>query len=252
MKRPVLILLLSSALFALNEFRTDGQLWKMRRIEIMAGAGPSFFFGDIGGFSRPSNMLGVRDISLKNARANLNLNGRYRVHDDLSLRLSLTAGILKASDSDGSNERRAIESTITIIEPAFLGEFYFIKNKAENSYLYSRGKNSGIKKLIQIMDFYAFTGIGALNYSVNGNKNLEAEGYKKGGFTGVIPAGFGMSVIYTNDISLGLEIGGRYSFSDYLEGYSSQYSSSKDVYYFLNFCFTYKLKTATKKPGFRR
>lgn len=252
MKRPVLFILLSSALLALNESRTDAQLWKMKRIELMAGAGPSFFFGDIGGYSNTSNMHGVRDISLQNARANLNLSGRYRLKEDLNLRLSLTAGALKASDNQGSNELRAIESTITIFEPAVLGEFDFIKNKAENSYLYSRGKKSSIKKLIQIMDFYAFTGIGGLNYSVKGNQNLEAEGYKKGGFTAVIPAGFGMSVIYSSDISLGMEIGGRYSFSDYLDGYSSQYSNSKDVYYFLNFCFTYKLKTGTKKPAIRR
>lgn len=251
MKRPVLILLLSSVLLILNEFRTDGQLWKKRRIEIMAGAGPSFFFGDVGGYSRQSNMLGVRDLSLRNARADLNLSGKYRVAEDLNLRLSLTAGLLKASDTGGSNEQRAIESTITIFEPAFIGEFCFIKNKAERSYLFSRGKNAGIKRLIQVMDFYAFAGIGGLNYSINRSQNIEMQDYKDGGFTAVIPAGFGMSVLYSKDINLGMEIGGRYSFSDYLEGYSSQYSSSKDVYYFLNFCFTYKLKTSTKR-AFRR
>ena len=66
------------------------------------------------------------------------------------------------------------------------------------------------------------------------------------GFAAVIPVGLGTTLIYSPDINFGVEFGGRYSFSDYLDGYTSQYSSSNDVYYFFNFTFTYKLKTGPK------
>lgn len=45
---------------------------------------------------------------------------------------------------------------------------------------------------------------------------------------------------------------GRYTFSDGLDGYTSQYSSSNDVYYFLNFVISCKLKTGENGwPSFR-
>ena len=60
------------------------------------------------------------------------------------------------------------------------------------------------------------------------------------------------TLIYSPNINFGIELAGRYSFSDYLDGYTSQYSSSNDVYYFLNFTITYKLKTGPKGlPSFR-
>ena len=125
---------------------------------------------------------------------------------------------------------------------------------AENSYLFAKGKKTGFIGLIQSLDFYVFTGIGGLGYSVTGNAMLENYGMKHGGFTAVIPVGIGGTLIYSPNFNFGVELAGRYSFSDYLDGYSNiQYSRSNDVYYFLNFTITYKLKTgANGWPSFRR
>jgi hypothetical protein len=60
-------------------------------------------------------------------------------------------------------------------------------------------------------------------------------------------------VVYTPELNFGLEVGGRYTFSDYLDGYTSQYSKSNDVYYFLNLTVTYKPKMGRNGlPVFRR
>jgi hypothetical protein len=56
----------------------------------------------------------------------------------------------------------------------------------------------------------------------------------------------GVNLLFKPDYNLGLELGGRYAFSDYLDGYTSQFSSSNDVYYFLNVTFTYKIRTNAK------
>jgi hypothetical protein len=248
MKRSILIILL---LLFLVPF-TDAQIWKLKRWEAVAGLGPSFFFGDIGGYSQTKNLLGLKDLTFKQTRFNFNANLKYRIAQSFNVRLSLTSGFLHATDVRGSNEGRGMAASVLVIEPALMGEYYFFKNKAEDSYLFSKGKATGFNGFLKSLDFYAFTGIGGLGYSINGNNTLENFGLNPGGFTAIIPVGLGSTLIYSPNFNFGVEISGRYSFSDNLDGYTSQYSSSNDVYYFLNFTITYKLKTgANGWPSFR-
>jgi len=250
MKRSVLTIFLFYLIVSLTDAQSP--LWKLKRYEAVVGLGPSFFFGDIGGYSKTKDILGLRDISFLQTRFDLNCSLKYRITQDLNLRLSLTSGFLHAIDVRGSNENRGFEASIFIFEPALIGEYYFIKNKAEDSYLFTKGEHEGFFGLFKSLDFYAFTGIGGLSYSIRGNQKLVNYGLKSGGFTAVIPVGLGTTLIYSPNFNFGVELGGRYSFSDNLDGYTSQYSSSNDVYYFFNFTITYKLKTGRNGlPSFR-
>ena len=65
---------------------------------------------------------------------------------------------------------------------------------------------------------------------------------KAGGFTGVLPLGFGATMIYNSRINFGVEIGGRFTSSDNIDGYTSAKSMANDVYHMLNFSVTYKIK----------
>jgi hypothetical protein len=248
MKRSFLAILLVCFIVS----NANAQIWKLKRFETVIGVGPSFFFGDVGGFSKSINLLGLRDMSFKQARFDLSAGFRYRVAQQFSLKVSLTSGMLHATDVRGSNENRGFESSTFIIEPIFTGEYYFIKNKAEDSYLFTKGQNPGLGGMIKALDFYVFTGIGGVGYSVNPNNNLASRGMKTGGFAAVIPVGVGTTLVYSPNFNFGVELSGRYAFSDYLDGYTSQYSSSNDVYYFLNFTITYKMKTGPNGwPSFR-
>jgi len=221
-------------------------VWKRKRYEFTTGIGTSHFFGDIGGYSQGENILGLKDIILYQTRFNVNTGLRYRIMPELSARLSLSYAMFHATDETGSNQERGLESSTSAFETSLIGEYYFIRNKKENSYLYNKGKGSGLKRAIESIDLYAFAGIGGLAFSVKGNDLLLAEGMTDGGFTAVIPAGIGVNFLTNPDYSLGVELGGRYSFSDYLDGYSPQYSKSNDVYYFLSFTFTLKIPTSRK------
>ena len=248
MKRSILTLILFCFIVSIS----SSQIWTLKRWEATAGIGPSFFFGNIGGYSQTKNILGLRDITLKQTRFDFNANLKYRITQTLNVRFSLTSGILRATDVRGSNENRGFQATTLILEPALIGEFYFIKNKAENSYLFTKGEGPGFGGLLKSLDFYVFSGIGGCGYSVNANAALEKHGFKPGGFTAVIPAGLGSTIVYSPNFNFGVELSGRYSFSDSLDGYASQYSRSNDVYYFLNFTITYKLKTGPNGlPSFR-
>jgi len=241
MKRSVLVIIL----FYLIAGTSEAQLWKQTRVESVFGIGTSQFFGDIGGFSKTENILGFKDISFRQTRFNINAGLKYKILRDLNVRLNLTYGMLHATDKRGSNELRGMEARTSIFEPTLIGEYYFIKSRLENSYLFSRGRAS-TKSIFGSMEFYTFTGIGGLSYNVKGNDKLVAAGQKDSGFTAVIPVGVGVNLLFKPEYNLGVEIGGRYSFSDYLEGYTSQYSSSNDVYYFLTVTFTYKIRTTSK------
>jgi hypothetical protein len=246
MKRSFLVVILLC--FAVQ--LTDGQLWKMRRWEAEFGIGPSFSFPDVGGYTSGENFLGFKDLSYKQTRFDINGSLRYRLSRTFNTRLSLTYAMLHSTDERGSNEGRQFESTTSIFEPAFMVEYYIIKNKYENSYLFLKGK--GLWALLSSLDFYAFAGIGGAAYSVNGNDALEGRDLTNSGFTAVIPGGIGATLVYTPNVNFGVELGGRYTFSDYIDGYTSQYSKHNDVYYLLNFTVTYKLKTSPKGlPSFR-
>jgi hypothetical protein len=250
MKRPLLILFF---LCLLSQF-SEAQLWKMKRFEATAGVGPTFFFGDVGGYSIGENLVGLKDITVLQTRLNMDLSLKYRITQSINARFSFSTGFLKATDERGSNEGREFEAKITYFQPALIGEYYFIKNSSENNYKFVKSGKRFLSTFISSLDIFAFTGIGGMSYSVEGNEALEknANGFNSGGFAAVIPVGLGVNLIYSQHINLGLEFGGRYAFSDGLDGYTSQYSSANDVYYFLNFVLTYKMKTGRNGlPTFR-
>jgi hypothetical protein len=236
------ILVLISALIFISS-TLNAQLWKLKRYEVTAGIGVTQFFGDIGGFSKDKNLLGLKDFILHQTRLNLSLGMKYRILEDVSVRFNFAMGYFHSTDVKGSNEIRGLESSTLFFEPALIGEYYFIKNSRENSFLLMKGKENAPRSFFSKLDFYAFAGIGGLSFKVNPNELLEQTVTKKNGFTIIIPAGVGVKMLHTSNSSLGIELGGRYSFSDLIDGYTSSASKSNDVYYFLNFIFTYKIKT---------
>jgi hypothetical protein len=222
---------------------TDSRFWKQKRFELTAGIGTTQSFGDIGGFSKSVNLLGLKDFSLLQTRYNINTALKYRLLDNLAARMNLTFGYLHSTDERGSNESRGFESTTRFIEPALMFEYYFIKHKREKSFLFIRGRRNVLRPILPSLDFYLFSGVGGLVYKVKPNNLLEPRVIETSGFTPVIPGGVGINLVYSRNLNLGLELGGRYAFSDNIDGYTSPFSKSNDVYYFLNLNFTFKMKT---------
>ena len=240
MKRLFLIVIVLSFIFQAS----DAQLWKLKRWEAQFGVGPSFSFPDIGGYTIGKNFLGFKDLSFKQTSFDISASMRYRLGRTTDLRLSLNYAMLHSTDDRGSNEGRKYEATTSLFEPALLFEYYFIKNRYESSYLFLKGKS--IWAMLTSLDFYAFAGVGGAAYTVRGNQALVDRGLVTSGFDPVIPLGTGATLIYTPNINFGLEVGGRLAFTDYIDGYTSQYSKANDVYYFLNFTFIYKFKSSPR------
>ncbi len=250
--------LLAVIIFCFAVQVSDAQLWKLRSWEAMLGIGPSFSFPDIGGYTQGDNILGFKDLSYRQTRFDINGSLKYRISRTANLRLSLTYAMLHATDLRGSNEGREYEAVTNLFEPAVMVEYYFIKNKYESSYLFLKGKS--LWGMLSSLDFYAFTGLGGASYSVKMNDALISRGVTEPGstddrgFSLVVPGGIGATLIFNPNLNFGLEFGGRWSSSDYLDGFSPNIipNKAKDKYYFLNFTVTYKLKTTAKGwPSFR-
>lgn len=227
--------------FCLLAGSASAQLWKTHRLELSGGIGTTQFFGDIGGYSNDENILGIKDFTFRHTRINVNSNLRYRITEDFSARLNITYGIFHSTDERGSNINRGFESHTTFFEPSLIAEYCFIKNKNENSFNFLQGKYDVLTSIFKSLDFYAFTGFGGLIYKVSPNDILAPEVTKRNGITGVVPLGLGVTMIFNSTINFGIEIGGRFTFSDMIDGYTSAKSQANDIYHFTNLTVTYKL-----------
>lgn len=241
MKRVFLVLFLLVLIYPV----ASGQLWKLRRYELYGSFGTSQFFCDIGGFSPSENLLGLKDLSINQTRFSLGGGLRYRIYEDFSVKAGIMYGYLHASDVKGSNESREYEVSTSLFEPAITAEYYILKNNAEGSYRFTKGDRA-FTSILDKLDLYVYAGVAPIIYSVKPNEKLALVTDETGGVAMAFPAGIGVNYLFSPNLLLGIDIGVRYTTTDYLDGYSSQYSKSNDVYYFMTFVFTRKLKTSEK------
>ena len=232
----------------------SGQLWKMKRYEATAAIGTSQFYGDIGGFTIGENALGIRDLTFRQTRFSVNGSFRYFITDNIAARLSLTYLMTHADDLRGSNnDGRLFKTSSFIYEPALLGEYYFVRNRERNSFLfqtYRYRRANRLRDFFRSVDVYALTGIGGADYNVfYGNDKIQLKwdqdpSLRRSGFTAVIPLGVGAKVAIDPNLLLGVELAGRYALSDYLDGYTSEWSKRNDVYHTFSVTLNYRIKTA--------
>jgi len=247
MRKIVLILFILLIIFPV----INAQPWQLRRYDATFGIGTTQFYGDLGGYSKGKNLLGLKDFTFRNTRFNISSSLRYRIRENFAARINMAIGLFHSADTHGTNTVRGYESTTTFFEPSLTGEYCFYKNGGENSFLILKNRGQVFESLLTIIDFYGFAGVGGIFYIIKPNDLMAPTLNKTTRFTGVFPIGIGTRMIYSSNISLGIELGGRYPLTDYLDGYTSPYSKSNDIYYFLNFTFTYKIKTGKNRlPSF--
>ncbi len=79
--------------------------------------------------------------------------------------------MLHATDERGSNPDRGYEATTSLYEPALLGEYYFVRNRERNSFLFQtyRGlSRNRVRDFFRSIDVYALTGVGRCLIHCNG------------------------------------------------------------------------------------
>jgi hypothetical protein len=247
MKRIALLIVVISLVYPAT---TRAQVWKMKRYEAIVGIGTSNYFGDIGGYSRGENALGLKDISIASTRPSIYLGARYKVYEVIAVKLNLIVAFLSGSDEGKQNDARNLKFSATIFEPSLQVEYSFLKEKGSQSYLMMKGK--GVTSFRSSISSYVFLGIGGGFFWPKAKENLTNFDLDYNKATLVVPMGLGLKYGLNTNWSIGFELGGRLTTTDYLDGYTSSYSDANDIYYFGVINLVYKIRTSrTGWPVFR-
>jgi hypothetical protein len=235
----------------LVSFTTEGlgQIWKLRRYEIGGGLGNTQVFGDIGGAMTLDNWMGLRDIQLNETRPSINLVARYKLNGRFAIRTSLVNGYGHGNDKPPYRERGRSYNT-TIVELSSNLETYFIQE------LRPYRSHAGYRRLGMVNNYnmfalYGFVG-GGIAYTranpyIPPANEMKYDIIEKNHFIPVIPFGIGLKYILNDVWILDANLGYRYTFSDFVEGYTTNNNSQyNDVYYVLSVSVVYRLRTTKR------
>ncbi|MCK4852630.1 MAG: hypothetical protein KAT31_00175 [Bacteroidales bacterium] len=225
----------------------NAQRWKLRRYEALFGVGFLNYFGDIGGAATSDNWFGLKDLSIKHTRPSLYLGARYKIRENMSVKMNLMYGFLAGSDEGSKNNDRGFEFSTNIFEPSVQFEYSIIseEKRYQSSALFN--KRGMINNFSQI-NLYLYAGIGGVFFNPKVNDALEnAVAYDpdhpKAGI--VLPGGIGLKYVINQNWSVGGEFGIRFTATDYLDGYSHpEFSRANDLYYFGFINGIYRIRTS--------
>lgn len=249
-----IVFILFVAVFLLPE-QVDGQRWKSRRYEGFFGLGSSHLYGDIGGAMTAENAYGLKDIELMSTRPSMAFGGSYRLNHRFYLRSSFVLGFFGGNDVGSKNEyTRDYSYTSTVFEPTVQGVFFILPENRGMSSAALYNRRGMINKIGQFF-IYVFGGGGAVvNFptvkDIDGNVitsdryTPEDAEFKRIGL--VFPAGIGIRYNISSFVLANFEFGRRYTLTDYVDGYTSRYSTSYDVYDFTTLSLVYKIKTTRR------
>jgi hypothetical protein len=217
-------------LFLFTGKYSTAQRYQFERYEAVLGVGTTTLFGDIGGLS---------------TRTALSLGARYTIQHRLSTKVSLDFGWGFGKDDGSDNETRGYKYNTFILEPTIQIEFFFFKTKG------TRYNRKGYRLEVPRFGTYGFVGIGGLYFKPTpGGDFVDDFDDDFSNFSIVFPAGIGIQVGVAKGLMIGIEIGGRYARTDYIDGYSSDYSTSLDVYYLTLLNAAYRFSSFSFKRGF--
>jgi hypothetical protein len=238
-RRYIIVLL---ALLLIVQFSADAQNWKLRRYEATFGIGATNFFGDIGGTASLNNLAGFKDIQLKYTRPSFAFGARYRLTGDMAIKMNLIFAFTTGNDAGSRNEARKYAFTSTIFEPSFQFEYYVIPETTRaSSALFN---HSGMINTFTSINVYLFAGFGGAIFNPKPKGDFVQvfnNNFSKFGL--VFPIGVGLKYPIDSKWSFGFELGRRFTTTDYIDGYKSQYSHHNDTYYFGVINAVYKIRT---------
>ncbi len=233
--------LLFLSLFAASALITWSQPWRSTPFEIYGGLGTANYFGDIGGTPDEDNLYGIKDFEFLQTRPSLTAGLRYNFHYLFSLNTGVTFGWLSGNDEGGRNEARGYTFNTLFFEPSTKVEVYFLKDYPFRA---RRTDRKGRIASYSTLSTYFFGGFGGIFFQVIPNDALkerrERDNIQHGNAALVLPVGLGLKLGIGYETDIGIEIGGRYTTSDYIDGFTSDFARHNDVYYITTINLVYR------------
>lgn len=228
----------------------EAQRWRLQRYRVFFGAGFSNYFGDIGGTAADNNYLGFADVGINTTYSSFHFGALYKLQQNLDVKLNVNHAILRGSDLGSRNEIRNLSFNSTLWEVSGQVNYIFYSGLSSGGGLFSR---RGLRGSQPHLNMHVFVGLGGAHYDASlGSEQAVQErlaiGHpgemdKQTGLTAVIPAGVGLSYLLGNFWELGFELGGRYTFTNSLDGFASHYGTRNDIYYFSTLQLIYRMRS---------
>lgn len=183
--------------------------------EIGLMAGTSNYQGDLS----PSNLR----TSFGRTHASFGAFGRYNMNNFVSVKLGLTFGTISGDDADNDRSRN-LDFKSDLLDVSITGEFNILGYQPY--------------ALERVFSPYAFIGIGLVHFNPRTQYNdewveLQPQGTEGQGISGnparynlvqvVVPFGGGLKYAINDTWNLGVELGFRKTFTDYLDDVSGRY-----------------------------
>jgi Domain of unknown function (DUF6089) len=231
MQKKVLILLL-----IIVPIFSFGQRTKRYRWEVGIDIGAANFLGDLGGADQIGTHL-AKDLEFTLTRTSLGAHMRYRKNRYLGFRGQFNYGRIFGNDAltqERFRHNRNLSFRSNIFETSGMIEFYWTKERPGHLYKYKKIK--GWKNID--MQGYLFMGVGGFYYNpkslISGvwyelrPLRTEGQGIKPGTkmYSRVavcFPIGAGFKYGINRQWNIGLDIGLRYTTSDYIDDVSTVY-----------------------------
>ncbi|MFP3860187.1 MAG: DUF6089 family protein [Bacteroidales bacterium] len=224
------------------------QRWKLQRAEITGGIGGVHYFGDIGGTAEENNWMGLKDIEIVNTRPNINIGGRYRLQEDMSIKANVVFGYLEGDDANSKNEARNYAFSSSVLEVSGQFEYSIIPEGTPVNFTIGNLRR-GLKSSSATLNTYVFAGLGGVFFNVKPLDDLEDSDRfdDSQSMSLVIPLGAGIKYPLTNRMHIGFELGGRWTSTDYIDGFTSRFSKHNDIYYFTMLNVVFKIETLNRR-----
>lgn len=238
MRKSTLLLLLLVLPMIMQAQRRNRYRW-----EGTIHIGASNFLGDLGGANRIGTN-GLRDLELVLTRPAVGLGVRYRSNRYLGYQVNAWYGRVNGDDkltTEAFRNNRNLNFKSNIIELSGQLEFYFTKERQGHIY-----KIKNVKGWRHIdMQVYGFIGGGAFFFDPMGQfqggawyklrpLGTEGQGIKAGSkiysrVNAAIPIGLGLKYAIDRRWAIGLEIGMRKTFTDYIDDVSTTYFDNDSI-----------------------
>jgi hypothetical protein len=202
--------------------------WSQYRIDYGINLGAANYLGEMGGKEKTRRNF-IADIKLGQTRTATGGFLRYRLDPNLSLRTQFTWGRISGADSLSTNPGRAGRNL------SFRNDIYELALLVEYNFYQSNDVARWGKKRIDFKS-YVFAGAGGYMHNPKANYNgewvelrpLKTEGKDYGKFGVSIPVGAGLTYVIGRAYKVGIEMGWRTTFTDYLDDVSTVYIAKSD------------------------
>lgn len=212
--------------------------WQASRHQVGATLGATAFLGELGGADAIGSD-GIRDMNLSQVRYAFSLDYRYFITRNFTFRGSFLMGQLAGNDAETNEpfrKNRNLHFRSSIYELTGLLEYFILREEP--------GRRGNFNQPRFIFDLYVYAGVGLLYFNPKAQyqatwlslqplgtegQGLELQPALYNRLTAVVPVGFGFAKKFKQYWSLGLELGYRLTFSDYLDDVSTVYFNNDKI-----------------------